>query len=381
MGTPTRQEDFDPATLWKKADFRPVFANNVTASVRARQFGTEAGIGPLDDGALRVNNGKWQIFSTAFDGVWNDFDPDNLGHMDHANHFARYGAGWSSGGAAFTGHGPTNLGQMFVDQLGREATPEELQDASFGKDFGLDMRPPATQPQGSQQPPVPPPTPPAPPLQPPTKPVTIPPPPANSATQQVLPIRYTFGAAGRREDIVLPPGTTGVLFAGTILVPPLTGDAIRPWIGVRVGDKDGDRENAGAIGVGGREQVRFEAGGRRSEPTQGGFSKVVFGRAVPLEFEWAPGSVRVVYNKATRTFKTGTTEGCERGGMLNLGVDPGGEYVLLPKGTVLEGRLTITGGAAQPGSVNPVDPLPPTGKGVARAISLLEQALAELRGL
>lgn len=200
----------------------------------------------------------------------------------------------------------------------------------------------------------------------PTTPTPPAPPPAGPQppTAQGRQIRYTFGSVGRSEIINLPPGTTGVLFKGTVVVPPLTGDAIRPWIGIRVGDVEGDRENAAMIGIGGREQVRVEAGGVRSKEFQKGFGKVPFRKPTVLEFEWGqqlgPGEVRVVYGRATRTYQTGVTEGAERGGRLTLGVDPGGEYQLLPAGTVLEGSLTILGAGAQPGPGDQsVDPLPP----------------------
>lgn len=188
MAIPTKKEDFDPRVLRPRVTFRPVFANNVTPALRAKQYGTEAGIGPLDDGALKVVDGFWKIFSTAFEGQWNDFDPDDLGQFSHADNFSAYGAGWSSGGGAFTGHGPTHIGQMFLDQLKREPTPEELQDASYGKDFGLDLRPPAAQPAGPQTPPATPPVPnkptaPIPPVLPPNPPekppVVMPPLPAD----------------------------------------------------------------------------------------------------------------------------------------------------------------------------------------------------------
>lgn len=211
--------------------------------------------------------------------------------------------------------------------------------------------------------------------------------PPTTGGQPVRQIRYTFGAVGRSEVISLPPGTTGVLFKGTVTVPPLTGDAIRPWIGIRVGDREGDRENAAMVGVGGREQIRVEAGGVRSKEFQKGFGKVTFGKPTALEFEWGQqlgaGKVRILYGKAERTYETGVTEGAERGGRLTLGVDPGGEYQLLPAGTVLEGALTITGAASSPVPVDPPVVQPPAagGTALAQALAHLDAARALLRTL
>lgn len=183
MGIPTKVADFDSRVLWAKADFRPIFANQVTAETRARQFGVEPGQGARDDGMLRVKDGVWEIFSTGFSGSWNLFDPDDIGQRSHADHFSRYGAGWSMGGVAFTGHGPTHLVDALTKLLGHTPDAMDIADASYGRwPSLLDVGAPPPEPQPPVVAPSPPvvvtPAPPRtepPPVQPPNPPVIKPP--------------------------------------------------------------------------------------------------------------------------------------------------------------------------------------------------------------
>lgn len=141
---PTFKKDFDRSQLWPRGpSFGSYkFANGYSfqramerwgpdeedPTNQARKQAGQEPIIPLDSGALRVKDGKWEVFiGSGEKGQWDDFNP--LLHMSMANLRNRYGLGGEAGGA-HTGHGPTHIPVAFFSKFGRDPDPMEIEDYS-----------------------------------------------------------------------------------------------------------------------------------------------------------------------------------------------------------------------------------------------------------
>lgn len=94
---PVTESEFNLNQLWPPSNFHWMAPGAVSS--------TAATFGPgLDAGALRVNNGIWEILlpksptqEDQTDSAWVLLEPSNAGHLAAANGFRRYGPGHSYG--------------------------------------------------------------------------------------------------------------------------------------------------------------------------------------------------------------------------------------------------------------------------------------------
>lgn len=189
-----------------------------------------------------------------------------------------------------------------------------------------------------------------------TPPPAQPSPPARQGRQ----IDIDFSKA---EVISIPAGATSVLFAGTIDLPATIPGGIKPLIKTALGPRDGERVNAGLFKITRDNTWGLEWDPDETRPVGGG--KVLSGEII---YEWTPGKVTITRPAGVPRIFTTIPAVAVAGSVIVFGVDPPKpgsdkppEYVRLLGGR-LRGVLTITGGTAQGGPVDPpIDPLPPGG--------------------
>lgn len=132
---PVKESEFSLSQLWPKSSHNWM---HPTAAASLASFPPG-----LDLGALRVNNGIWEIFqgrvptsSNPLSHEWVPFEPGNLNHWYAANAFNRVGRGWSFGPA----HGMHDEARgYFQDVHGRNPTDMEKLDIEHDRALWQDL--------------------------------------------------------------------------------------------------------------------------------------------------------------------------------------------------------------------------------------------------